>query len=595
MEPGFLGLGKILRELHTTAGRLTDTVRARAEHLRGALVQSRLAGEDGITAICNQQLACSLDRTAGLLNSLSQVEELLRHFHAQAEGIQRIGLFLKVCSLSLAVESVRTPACMDAFGAFVGELRALAARISQLGESIQSEVERTQEAQARGIRTMKGGLEKMRSLAKSLEAKCRVTASEAQQLMDSSCATLHETESCIQEVSRHAQDAVFHLQFGDIMRQKAEHISDSLQEAAGALGRGGDRAAAENRAVAGGIVAVQVSQMESIAREVSEACEKLRASFAGINAGTKHFAESLERGGDAGAEPRLDPLHALLADAEGLERLREEGCGLSQQARGAAKSAMESLGRLGKILDQVKAINHDMHLQALNAIIKTAPLGTGGATLEVLAIEVDRLFLQSNDLVQKIAATLEQILCCARGMLDENPITPGEPVTEEVCLRAALRNIAGAFGQFAATADQVGVLVQTQQEQLTMGRSQLDFLLEIAGTIEAQVRELRQVQKSFMPVHLDPAAIQASALEGLGARYTMASEREIHAKVFGLQQTPDGSESNADEPMVPPGRDETQHCNSEPRQTGKEQPTNARSRASVPLAASDLGENVELF
>ncbi len=600
MEPGFVELGKTLRELHATAGQLTDAVRARAESLRGALVESRLAGEDGLASICNQQLTSKLDQTASLLNSLSHVEELLRRFQGQVEGVQRIGLLLKVCTLNLAVESVRTAACRDAFGAFVGELRELAGRITQLGQGIHSEVEKTQQAQAAGVQAMAAGIKQMRALALDLQAKSAVTAAEAQQMLDASCAMLQETEACALAVSKHAQEAVFHLQFGDIIRQKAEHISDSFNEAVGLLTRADPKNYSENRVLAGGVVAVQIGQMESINREIREACNQLRGAFEGISKGSQHFAACFKQHGHSDhSNTGMEPLQALLGDAESTDRLQQEVSCLSRQARVAAQAAMESLGRLSLIVQQVKAINHDMHLQALNAIIKTAALGTGGVTLEVLAVEVDRLFLQSNEVVAHIAATLEEILACARAMLDRNQDTSAELQPEALGLRAGLQQIERAYSQFAETASEVQSLALSQQEQLTAGQSRLAFLPALAEALQAQTLELDVIQHGLLPEGHHPATVHSARLEDLSARYTMASEREIHSQVFGLKSSPTEAAPDYSK-ILPPEENESPAGGSlteserSPDQERGRQPLVA-SVASATPGPSDLGDNVELF
>ena len=354
---------------------------------------------------------------------------------------------------------------------------------------------------------------------------------------------LQDAESCAAKVSCHAQEAVFHLQFGDIIRQQSEHILASLEEAVILLKGGASESAPESRTLAAGILTVQVSQIESITREVADAYQKLNASFEGISAGTQRFAESFDQSGQPGhSGVGLAPLNALLADAESLERLQAEGCGLSQQARAAAQSAMESLARLAEILNQVKAINHDMHLQALNAIIKTAALGTAGATLEVLAIEVDRLFRQSSEVVESITLTLEEILSCARETIAENGQVTGESA-EQVGLRTELESISGAYAQFAETTSEVRSLAEGQQQQLALGQGQLKFLPRLAEVLGAQIDGLNQLRSELLPGHLNAAPISSATLQELGTRYTMASEREIHARVFGTAtSTPAGAE-----------------------------------------------------
>ncbi len=55
-----------------------------------------------------------------------------------------------------------------------------------------------------------------------------------------------------------------------------------------------------------------------------------------------------------------------------------------------------------------KTLDPDIHLQALNAIVKTAALGDEGATLTVLSIHVDSLYRKSRDIVASVVGLLEK-------------------------------------------------------------------------------------------------------------------------------------------------------------------------------------------
>ena len=176
--------------------------------------------------------------------------------------------------------------------------------------------------------------------------------------------------------------------------KKLEHVGAALAEGAELLGRRGSEAEWDAWAMAAeAVVGIQRRQLELIQQEVGAAQSRLESCFEGINEESRSLAAALGQwrlttGTEAAG---ASPLAVLANDAQRVEVLHAEGQSLQAGARAKAQQAAEALARLEQHLSQVTAINRDMHLQALNAIIKTASLGAQGATLEVLSMNVGQL------------------------------------------------------------------------------------------------------------------------------------------------------------------------------------------------------------
>jgi ferritin-like metal-binding protein YciE len=262
-EQEFVELARTLRSLYSTATELAGLVSSRAGALRSALSESRIAGPEGLATRTLQRLRSGLEDNSKLLQALQKVESSLRRLELHVGNMKRSGAFLKYLVLGFAVESSRTPECQKAFGTFVEELRALAARIDGVWQSVGQEVRNTRSSQANGLKSIGSSVGEMRKLSERLEITAGATAVEAQRLLDGALVALQQAEEHARQIAGHADEAVYHLQFGDIVRQKFEHIVAALQEAGQRLiigdraGKVGDTAEAADR-----VIAIQVGQLE---------------------------------------------------------------------------------------------------------------------------------------------------------------------------------------------------------------------------------------------------------------------------------------------------------------------------------------------
>jgi hypothetical protein len=151
------------------------------------------------------------------------------------EDIDRVGKSARLSVFLFAVESARTADCQELFGAFVSELRTLGDRITEAAQAIDQSARQAQQAQEAECEGMSASHGKLSELAKKIEATATATAAAAQTLLDESLVALKQAQAHMQRITKEAGEAVFYLQFGDIVRQKTEHIAAALQDAAAQL------------------------------------------------------------------------------------------------------------------------------------------------------------------------------------------------------------------------------------------------------------------------------------------------------------------------------------------------------------------------
>ena len=316
------------------------------------------------------------------------------------------------------MESARTEKCQQAFGSFWAEFRTLGDRITSVAEAIESHVAATRAAQRKEWMALgRGAHTQLSELLAQLEDTAGSTANEAQKFSTLCSKDWRRQGNALRRITGHAGEAVFYLQFGDIVRQKTEHIAEALGEIAKWIDPAIPQSGFSSRAAeADRVIAIQIGQLNLIRTEVEAAQRKLAGAFRALAEETRHIHGALGHlHVDAiGSRTQSGAFAAFKTDMRQMGDLHRRGHELRLGARHSAENAIEASHELGRHVRAVKTLNADIHLQALNAIVKTAALGDEGATLTVLSMHMDSLYRESRDIVASVVGLLEGVASLTR-------------------------------------------------------------------------------------------------------------------------------------------------------------------------------------
>ena len=242
-------------------------------------------------------------------------------------------------------------------------------------------------------------------------------------------------------------------------------------------------------------------------------------------------------------------------------------------------------------LEEVKVINREVHLQALNAIVKTAALGNQGATLNVLSMHVDWLYRESNAVAAEIVRTLDSIVRRAN-----EPSTSPDP-SEEPEEPSGMDRIASAYSACRDTSRAANELVEQQQAVLEKSAASLGFLDHRLQAVDQQIEEIAAIRERLVP-WLTSGVSSKTHVESLHGRYTMRSERAIHERIHEAETPLVAQDRAVDDDLVLFDSSPANDLELMPMPT---RPDDGRQEAAVsaaPVCALDpdaLGDNVELF
>jgi methyl-accepting chemotaxis protein len=530
-EPQFLELGGRLQSLYADADDLVDQTRRAAAAVGEGGEGGLLAHLDGMAHDALADLKARREAIAGRLRDLTGSAEQLLRLSEICGGLGKTGLSLNVVGLNIAVESSRSAASGEMFAVFTDEIRGLSRRISQISESIRDAGVQNRRDQLAAHQKIRGGLDSLSRLIGEAEFIVGGSLERIHELMDFSREALERSTESSREISRLVGEVVVAIQFHDISRQKAEHVSAAIADAVSLL-----RAPTEPLPVVRGrvhrLLTLQGGQLREMVDEIYAARRQAAHAFQNLTSvveGLVADADLLEAGEKA--EDRLT--HHRRGLEKGLRQLRDllrRGRDMDEEIRRIAEDGAEAASGLSEHIDRVRGISFDLHLKALNAVVKSARLQREGLALEVLAQEVSKLSTQSGGFVDDVVEILEALVSLS---LDLDLMEDGDDET------AADRNIADGltemaerFDQFQADAARAPERSRALQAKIQAAGETLGFLDSLGNEMSMQIEELAVLVDRFAP--WSAAAWQGSAetLEQAAHRYTMESERRLHSRYF---------------------------------------------------------------
>lgn len=494
------------------------------EALTGAL--DRLAA--ALDAETVDRSAANLARAADRLNDLASAHAgRSRRFHRLAgvnavlgERMSEIGrtlAYVRAFSMNIKITAANIPGAASEFDTFSEEIRsALESARAQLDEfevqlaALARDVDQAARQQAElgsKCAAMLPALpNRLQADAAAMAAHHKRTASLAVEL-----------GGIARRIQGQVGAALAALQIGDTARQRIEHVETALE----ILGRSPARGAAAP--VVYGLLA---DQLQDTAEQMGAEVDRLGASLAGVATDAQALLRLHQTAGAGGAGDDKGVLHKLeasISDAMDLVAEIEKG---EAAADAIGRSAEQTAAGLAERINTIRAVRMSIHFLALNAHLKCCHLGASGGPLSVVAAELrlragdldgaaDDVEAQLAELGGGEAAHGEAGVCAsaAIGRLLEEAVAP---------VRAAA---ASAGRDLEALADQGGRVAR----ELSQAVGRLNFHGDVIEVLHDGVDALSDEAAEPEPFSAADAAAVSAVLAEIGALYSMARERTIHA------------------------------------------------------------------
>lgn len=543
-EAALLALGERLRQAHETTRSLSAMARALDHRLSEPDFQDTLKSLDGTIRLV-QSLRGShggergplhdiADHAAAIRRALTTLQETMSHVHVLGMNgkIEAAQMADTGVDFSLFTHGVFRLAGRgrDAIGQAQGDLASLEAAVQQ-AESLQRDFA-AEHARSLG--------EVAARLGQSLVA-MRSRERQAQTALDRLPRVLEDAAGRIGAV-------VAGLQFGDISRQRLEHVDHALEVFAEvAAGRRPLPPEAENLGLfAAAVCELQARQLRDIGSEFSSETRRALASLGELTAAIEdihqHTAAVYSSGHDGGSTFLLQVDRELQTVAAALAHYAEATTRTHQALDGVRGTAAAMTQAMRAIAD----VDADMNLIGLNASIKCGNLGPRGRALNVVAQELRAYARQTRGLAAQVAEKLEEVAAAA------DAVVAADNQDGESGLRGIQANLDTAVERLRQAGGETAWVLSQIQDQaagivaaVRQATGRFDAHQAYQTATEAAAAELDSLALAAAQ-GLDRARLEAvkhRLVDFMEVKYTMASERDVH---FGRNPAAGGEMDLAD-------------------------------------------------
>lgn len=384
------------------------------------------------------------------------------------------------------------------------------------------------------------------------------------------------------------------VQFQDITSQKLQHVDSAVQEMAARLaelpGNGPSSGAAEWSAACGFLnqaSLIQVAQIRGVQEELRTAEEKIhraletivsRADSVDQECMTLRNFRTISIEGDGVVQVVLNSL-------DEFGQVVEQTCQMQAEVH---ETLVPLAGMASNLTGVILGLSQSIRLIALNAQIQAAHIGAGTG-LEVLSQRTCQIADQATAANAEAAEALERLIGGFDSLVDESRRLQEAVEVQRRWVRedgSAIRDRLHAYrDRTLSLFMELGTVVENTRGEARAVRETLAFQHDSCAELERVAESLEEFSRTVVAVAGDALkAVPAASGGDMERRYTMASEREAHARAVS---------GNAATAAVTPAAAASVGITAAPAPATA--PTAEPAAVPVSGGSSGLGDNVELF
>jgi hypothetical protein len=190
----------------------------------------------------------------------------------------------------------------------------------------------------------------------------------------------------------------------------------------------------------------------------------------------------------------------------------------------------EAVRSMRKSVAEVREIEISIHRIAINATIRAVQIGDSGNALLVLADVMQRLALDSNNIVEEVAGSLDAISDAANGLSSGSTGSDAEDVVSET--RATILELHSSSEAGFCRLNEIAALSSRLGDEVRSARAGFSAGTLFAEAVKRARHALAQIGGQAGLTGLGDMEIAAQRrLEEAATHYTMQAERAVHESV----------------------------------------------------------------
>ena len=471
----------------------------------------------------NQQYSTSAEQVENGLVTLNELRcEMTQVMKTCEKTISDLDV-LRTCAVGMKIECAGSTKANMVFDRFPNQVEDVVNQILTRLRTIQED----------SFKVNSGLLNESKELESIADSLCSTNTSVGQgvellpgyvrELTDCVSVMVSDGESQGQKISKLASEGVYYLQFGDIVRQKSEHILEVFHKIVEFFKT--ENLDANELTGISEAIHVQCGQLSSLVNETSEAVDRMEFI---VNSLIETVDEK-ESSESNNIKNLFDKVTVDLQHLASAITSTMEATGAIDNSLSYSINTIQSMSRHRK---DIWTVNGRLWLLAKNTTIKATKFGTEGLVFRTLSDEICGFQAMAEKVIKDLDESFQKAEEKARGLIsmDENEIA-GFTQKDEIRIRESITKLVNLRKQLDKTRLDSNIRANQLRTEIYENNQVLKNLREMAQSLEIHHVALsafsEQVQSHIS--QLNTSNIYNSEGNGFlnSEHYTMDSEREI--------------------------------------------------------------------
>lgn len=539
-EQDFLRIGSQMQEAYMHTAALSQTARQLVEIAGGSRIGELMVQLRQMLSEMAAYLDQAQQRSVDNCNQIARVGTVLKQVGQPVEDFRRMAKQLYIFEVLIRIESTYLKEMGAEFLNLAADIRKLSSQIKGKTSSIKKNIDTLQTTVGDNSRYFE------QEIHLGEQRKTGAITNTEQSL--SSLESIHQNyiqsgsviESISTKNSEDISEIVQSLQMQDSYRQQVEHVLEAIEglepffqaTAAPAAGEA-DHLDREAILKVGDVCEIQHAQLKFAGISLYNSVETIIAKLGNIRQSQHEITNDISTGASTKLQGHsfLGEITANMSAVTGL--LQEYGRTTTTMDE-MMRNVLGTMGEITTFVHDVEQFGSEIIQIALNARIKAVCTGQEGAAMSSLSDEVGQLSkdaIRRTDIISQALGEIQTITESIAGESDPEQTTLADQLNQMQSqldqLLAALEQVGGELHALIKQMHLQGESLAKEFDQITRGISVHKRTQQMAAGVLEKLEQVFMASRKMYPA----SEAFKEELHSLAARYTMESERRIHAEI----------------------------------------------------------------
>ncbi len=546
-EDEFLGIGARLHEFQRRSREIVTLAQEAAGKVTGAEINDSISGLATLLDQMNSYLMHAGKETDSSVDALKSIGSLLGGVTEPLGSFRKMNKVLRMLGTSTKIESARLGQSAIGFVTLADDVTQLSVQVQEKSETILARKGALSGIIQDTLLRVLAMEAEQQDLVRSILDKCRSSLTDLTEINNRCSAAAAVITDASAEVARNISAVVTSMQFHDIVRQQIEHVHEALTEQLQKLDAEGESCVAEGRdrllQELALVTELQVAQLRFAGEELVNAITTISTNLDGIASMELHMSDDTRAMSGMADQAGSTFFAEMEQDISIVSLTLVESATANRKLADAVGSVAETVAEISHFVNDIEDIGQEIELIALNAQIKSACTGCDGAALGVLAEAIQRLSVDAMQQTEAISGALRGITDVTE-TLNQGVVSEASSLDQEVHgMTAELGGLVQQLSRVNSSLVSLLGRMDSMVQELSVDIKRLIGSITVQQTLPATVEGLVALLQRLIDEAKELAPIVAGSpaekhLQDLASRYTMHSERRIHAAVTNGVQDP---------------------------------------------------------